>query len=260
MVKSMILGGDGVRYCEPPETRTPAPRVSASGFRYYNPTWGRWLGRDPIGEKGFELGREPSQTGEPGRRSRCRKPGDCRGSRLPSSQGGLQGAGLSQRRADKLRPPNRSRAQTAGLGQGTLAYAFALNGPLLRHDPLGLDCPGCDLVGGLPGMGTDCALKCCAQHDQCYHDNGCSAWSWLIILAKLAACAVLDIPPEVCLEIPVTPCDGCNVDVVDCLVGCAIGIDPGGPKYYCAQQGRYIVIGPGGDFPNLDAAKKCCCN
>lgn len=139
-----------------------------------------------------------------------------------------------------------------------LAYVFVLNNAITLYDILGLDCPGCDMVGGLPGMGTDCALKCCAKHDQCYRDSDCTAWSWGYIVAKIAACIAAGIPPGLCLGVPVSPCDACNVNVVQCFLGCAMGIDPGGPKYYCAKQGRYINVP--GDFPGIEDAKTCCCN
>ena len=35
-----------------PKTHTPGPQVQERGLRSYNPTLGRWVSRDPIGEKG----------------------------------------------------------------------------------------------------------------------------------------------------------------------------------------------------------------
>ena len=37
-----------------------------------------------------------------------------------------------------------------------------------------LDNPGCDLFPD-----TACTIPCCAQHDKCYHDNGCTSLSWI---------------------------------------------------------------------------------
>jgi RHS repeat-associated protein len=39
-----------------PKTHTPGSRVKERGHRYYQPEVGRWLGRDPINERGFLLG------------------------------------------------------------------------------------------------------------------------------------------------------------------------------------------------------------
>ena len=54
-----------------------------------------------------------------------------------------------------------------------------------------LDNPGCD---DFPD--TACTIPCCAQHDKCYHDNDCTASSW--IYGSLA-------------------CINCNNIVVDCV-------------------------------------------
>jgi len=35
-----------------PKTHTPGPRVKNLGHRFYNPGMGRWVNRDPIGERG----------------------------------------------------------------------------------------------------------------------------------------------------------------------------------------------------------------
>jgi len=227
-------------------------------YRAYSATLGRWLSRDPMGEFGFDAvtsaGTGPCKERGPvvcranayGAKGRRAGVASCGPVSLASPKGGT----LAGANGEALR--------------GRLAYVFVVNNPLLHLDPTGLDCPGCDLVSEIPGIGpvfeTDCALRCCAKHDECYDLRNCSAWSWLIAVAKLAACVALEVPPELCLGIPVTACDDCNVRVIHCMVGCTIGIDPGGEKYYCARQHKYIRIGFGGDFPNLRAAKECCCN
>src|ERR1035441_1916421 len=38
--------------CEHPKPQFPGSHSAISGQRYYNPTTGRWLSRDPIGERG----------------------------------------------------------------------------------------------------------------------------------------------------------------------------------------------------------------
>jgi len=226
-----------------PTPTTTASGVPYYGYRYYNPELGRWINRDLIGEKGFELDRKPHAT-----RSEQPQKGKC-------DRGGACGTGLLR----DLEQSDKGISISVIPKDASLAYAFVFNNSIVGYDPYGLDCPGCDAVGGLPGMGSDCALRCCAKHDACYHDKGCTAASWGWIAGKLALCQIFGIPWYSCpLGYPVTNCDQCNIDVVKCLAGCLAGKDPGGPKYYCAKQGKYISIP--GDFPDLNAAKNCCCN
>ena len=44
-------------------------------------------------------------------------------------------------------------------------YLFVSNDPVRSFDLRGLDNPGCDIVGAIPGWETDCRLRCCARHD-----------------------------------------------------------------------------------------------
>jgi hypothetical protein len=67
-----------------------------------------------------------------------------------------------------------------------------LNG--MHTGDMGQDHPGCDDF-----IDTACTINCCAQHDKCYHDNSCSASSWL--------------SPSASAE-----CTNCNLQVVNCLV------------------------------------------
>jgi RHS repeat-associated protein len=39
-------------YSGPPKSQFPGARTAISGHRYYNPTWGRFINRDPAGESG----------------------------------------------------------------------------------------------------------------------------------------------------------------------------------------------------------------
>ena len=60
-----------------------------------------------------------------------------------------------------------------------------------------MDLPGCDWFPD-----TLCTLGCCADHDQCYDENGCSVTSWFQIGASLE-------------------CRNCNDTVVSCILrGC----------------------------------------
>lgn len=105
-----------------------------------------------------------------------------------------------------------------------LDYAFVVNSPTAYWDYLGLDNPGCDLIG-VPPFNQACFLKCCAQHDTCFYDRGCEAiWAW----------------PLTVLLGPCTPCGRCNIQVAGCWADCLVGGDgPGNPPYFCAKFNNY---------------------
>jgi len=110
-------------------------------------------------------------------------------------------------------------------------------------DPMGTDCPGCDIpswVGGNYANSSPCILRCCAKHDECYKKNGCTASSWASLLN------------------PFSSCGGCNRRVLGCIAKCAFTGGGGSAEYFCPKTGKYVKIP--GDFPTLEAAKKCCCN
>ena len=67
-----------------------------------------------------------------------------------------------------------------------------------------LDAPGCDFYPDY-----SCALGCCAAHDKCYADHGCSAKSWLCTIAR---------PNLFCWLFANKNCQKCNRDVVKCLL------------------------------------------
>lgn len=111
-------------------------------------------------------------------------------------------------------------------GDGVNLYKSFDNAPVAKWDYLGLDVPGCDppakgLPCILPGA-ADCYLRCCAQHDTCFHDNHCKAGSsWAQILCP-------------------TKCGGCARQAVGCFGNCLFGGDgPGNPPYYCEANDRY---------------------
>ena len=117
-----------------------------------------------------------------------------------------------------------------------VSYSLLGNDPVNKFDLRGLDAPGCDIVGAMPGWESDCRLRCCAKHDECYDKNKCSAWSWFNLLN-----------PFTCP----TRCDDCNIEVVFCTEQCFSGHDnpprpwdrpkPNGGKYYCATLHKYIA-------------------
>jgi RHS repeat-associated protein len=62
-----------------------------------------------------------------------------------------------------------------GLTPGPNWHEAFVSNPTGNLDPMGLDNPGCDV----PGKLTDpCLLDCCAEHDNCYSNNGCTQASW----------------------------------------------------------------------------------
>jgi len=53
---------------------------------------------------------------------------------------------------------------------GLSIYQYVESNPIIKADPYGLDSPGCDFPGG--DWGNHCWRRCCAEHDQCYHNCG----------------------------------------------------------------------------------------
>jgi RHS repeat-associated protein len=194
------------------------------GYRYYKPSTGTWPNRDPMGEPGFEV---------------------------------LRHGKVNIR------------------GSWSNLYGFTLNDSVDQYDLLGLDCPGCDAVTGAYSflqqaisikygisigpnlLTTSCALRACAQHDECYCENGCSMFSWGTTIAKIIVEVATGIPASY------NACEACNVYAVQDMYACATGKDnnEGEPMYFCAKQARFINIGPGPgfDFPTLGAARCACC-
>ena len=111
---------------------------------------------------------------------------------------------------------------------------FVDNNPVSYWDYFGLDNPGCDSPAtGLPCIlpgAADCYLRCCAQHDTCFLDNGCkAASSWAQILCP-------------------TKCGHCARQVLGCMANCLFGGDgPGNPPYFCAAHDSYYYTW--GDIP-----------
>lgn len=153
------------------------------GYRWYVPELQRWPNSDPIAEMGFA-------------RLRYTK---VRHIRMTSAKDGgpSSNAKYFQQRSQKP------------------LYGFVFNNPVNRMDLVGLDSPGCDVVP--PIAESACRLECCAEHDHCYRQNNCTAWSWLITWC------------------PWSRCGRCNVVVIGCFAGCIGNTDddPDKPNYYC---------------------------
>lgn len=193
--------------------------TSTSAQAFYNPQTGHWLDRDPLGESGFKVMRKDNSVVK----------SDC-----------------------------------------SNLYGFVFNEPESHYDLLGLDCPGCDYLtaaspfinaiisikyGVDPGplFRSPCALRACAQHDNCYCQNQCTMESWGSTLSKLML-------QSLGVSVTYTPCEQCNINVVDYMVACVVthgNNNSGDPQYFCAKQGKFITIP--GDFPTLLAAKCACC-
>jgi RHS repeat-associated protein len=108
-------------------------------------------------------------------------------------------------------------------------FRMVRNNPVRYRDPFGLDSPGCDppankLCEKFP-KNRDCFLRCCAEHDKCYFDNGCSASSWL--------------------EGEYEKCNICNAIAGVCVTMCKLGQGkpPTGARWFCGNgpfKGRFF--------------------
>jgi RHS repeat-associated protein len=150
-------------------------------------------------------------------------------------------------------------------------YEYVRSKPTINVDPHGTDCPGCDLPGFLHANDSACVRACCAQHDKCYDDHGCTSASWgwnagggIIVGIFGGACtggsgAVIGFWNGGHVAGLFSSCAKCNSDVADCIVTCAARPNhmAGKKEYYCKRQHRFIDIP--GDFLTLDAAKAACC-
>ena len=95
-----------------------------------------------------------------------------------------------------------------------------------------LDSPGCDFFPD-----TQCTLGCCAVHDRCYFDNGCTASSWVPGLGSEA-------------------CTSCNATAAGCILsGCTGGDIPGGDRCYDYQCDQSYDCGAA----NCDCSSPCQC-
>lgn len=112
-----------------------------------------------------------------------------------------------------------------------------------------LDNPGCDLFPD-----TACTIPCCAHHDKCYNDNGCSFSSWIDTISS-----------QISL-MPNDPCNNCNQIVATCVFAtantdcsvCAGSAPPGQSCYDHACDAFYDC--PGGCPCHLSStpSKGCC--
>lgn len=87
-----------------------------------------------------------------------------------------------------------------------------------------LDSPGCDLVPDIVEGGV--LLRCCAKHDACYDQNGCSFLSWMTInfstqiiglISKEVAYVIISIRNSLD-GIKIEACNQCNLDFITCLL------------------------------------------
>lgn len=118
------------------------------------------------------------------------------------------------------------------------AYAYVQNNPVRHADPTGMDTAGRDVLWP-NALTPSCARRCCAIHDWCYFRGGCKWTSWFV---------------------PSPDCAVCNMLVIFCMQGCAMGVPPAGPDdatdYFCAATGKFVKIP--GDFKDCPTAKQAC--
>jgi len=185
------------------------------GYRYYSPSLGRWLARDPVGEKGFEKLRDVKVKRVEQNKGQNNLVGQL--------QAKVETSIWLKRIAEKARDGwNKFMLRDPALKP---AYLFVENRPVSEIDVLGLDNPGCNIPGADPALSRfypACYLECCAKHDACYDNFNCSASSWLTSTWTL-----------IC-----NPCQVCNAEAGGCVAGCASGepdADGPEPNFYCAQ-------------------------
>ncbi|MDI6810020.1 MAG: RHS repeat-associated core domain-containing protein, partial [Candidatus Eisenbacteria bacterium] len=192
------------------------------GYRYYSPGLGRFTSRDPVGEKGFYVScgswlkdDSPSDIGH----THCGGIGDrecgCKAVAAEHQSQAFEARSIEEWKARKSLEALLHNPAIKPL------YLFVHNSPASRIDYLGLDSPGCDWVPG--GLETPCVLQCCAQHDKCFKDHGCTASSWVNPCAS-------------------KKCKQCNSDAKSCVTGCGTSKkdDPNKPNYYCGKCGVFF--------------------
>lgn len=113
---------------------------------------------------------------------------DGNGSKVLSIEATLSGAKLTL--PDETTHPIAFDEPLAGLpasGELNLAAAFLayqfMQEPESGGGSMRRDAPGCDMW-----YDFQCMLGCCAEHDQCYDENGCRFFSWSLIYDSDPAC------------------------------------------------------------------------
>ena len=117
------------------------------------------------------------------------------------------------------------REDPIGFSGGVNFFSYVDNSPANFADPRGTDNPRCDWVPD--ELEGNCVLNACAAHDKCFHDNKCTAMSWL--------------EPELSPS-----CSMCNVRVAASAAVCAVSPRPTmhGPECYDAKTARFVKCPP----------------
>lgn len=227
---------------EPHRENAPTPTTTASGVRFYgyrylNPELGRWLNRDPLGDKGSLANRTPSSA-SPQTRSTC--PASKQWADYLRAHPELQRVAGTIEAMDGGRTSLMPNSPVAVSRPDEIhLYLFVNNAPGNNYDPLGLFTVPLPPVPGIPGVpfpinllppcsgpaggqagpqdgkctfpGGDklnkCYQDCCKAHDDCYTANGCNAWSWINGCGSAS-------------------CNMCNVKVVACFAAVTLKNDP----------------------------------
>jgi hypothetical protein len=119
---------------------------AAPAFPYYNPSTGRWLNRDPLGEMGFELvTNRPKVERESLHRERVARLVDSVRSKSPEVFGRLEKR-LSQLGINLPQVMERSNLRSGPQADECTVdlYAFIENNPIQKLDPNGLET--CDYI------------------------------------------------------------------------------------------------------------------
>lgn len=93
------------------------------------------------------------------------------------------------------------------------------------------DSPGCDWFPD-----TQCTLGCCAQHDICFDQNGCTASSWLPFVGSEA-------------------CDNCNSVAASCISRACAGVSDSATDNRCYDNRCDMFYDCGG--ANCDCTSPC---
>ena len=209
-------------------------------FRYYSPELGRWLSRDPINSIFVSIVKKMSKT--------IKEPFIIDDVTIIQLYLIVKQIKFDNQVSNIMRKNKRG-------------YLFCQNSSINYIDKIGLDCPGCDLPPIIAELAnkSDCILRACAKHDSCYSEHSCTAQSWVHTIKVLKCMSDAKKNHTQC-TMSFNDCEHCNLGVVANMYGCSKGKGiQSGPKYFCAATGKYISIGPNGDFPDKKTADACCC-
>lgn len=104
------------------------------------------------------------------------------------------------------------------------------------------DNPGCDMM-----LDTRCTLRCCADHDRCFAENGCTFLSWL---------TTVFVPGSGLIN----ACSNCNSVAAQCIVFACASSDEGDPTSdvcFDASCGANYTCPPPNEFDCYACTTPC---